>query len=173
MVCSVWINPSLENAGNASIQHIILIHFPNVSPSKAKKTHCFVCILQIPHISISQIHPEKSRNCGKSLGFHIPFDDTSLLLFSPSPAPLSCSCFCSCSPRLALAFASSPPTGCFISSTPGDMLRCIALHPLPLLRCIVLHPSLASHPSSVHWTNTLSPFLSCGFYSSFCIYLIP
>ena len=88
---------------------------------------------------ISQMYPKKQELQGVAW---FPHPCCSRLKWFRGLCSCSC-CSYSCSPRLALAFASSPPTGCFISSTPGDMLRW----------CIVLHPSFASHL-----------FLSCFLY---------
>ena len=120
---SISINPSLENAGNARMQHIILLkenvlHLSYVSPSVQRRhimVVCFVSILQKPWLSlyISQLYPPKKWKRGTAESRLVC---TFFWRHVPAPViPLQCSCY-PCYPRLALAFTSSPPTG-FVSST--------------------------------------------------------
>ena len=176
------INQSLENAGNARMQHIILLkenvlHLSYVSPSVQRRhimVVCFVSILQKPWLSlyISQLYPPKKWKRGTAesrlvctfFWQHIPAL-VNLLLLSCYPDlkeelwRVGWFAHSFDDTSLLLLSLSNAPVILVIPGWlwPSRHLRQQASSlpsPGDMLRCFVLHPSFSSHSSSYHWTNT-------------------
>ena len=130
--------------------------------------------------------PKKAGTAGSRLVSTFPLRHVSAPVL-----PFSCSCSAPVLPdwlwpsrhlRQQAAPSLPPPVTCFDDALYSILpLLHIYFSPVSFTRRKSIHasvhctssPSFASHSSSIHWTDTQSPFFSCGFYSSFCIYLIP